>query len=65
MAILALVLAFLALMAQVLKVAAANLLTELVLGEEVLGEGEALVQAHRRLAALRDGCLVGLRRPRQ
>ena len=58
---LALVLALLGLGgAGVSKVTAAGLLAELVLGEEVLGETESLVQAQLRLAALEDGCLIGL-----
>lgn len=48
--------------ARVAEVAAANLLAKVVLGEEVLGEAEALVQAELRLAALGDGRLVGLDR---
>jgi hypothetical protein len=49
--------------AGVAEVAAADLVAELVLGEEVLGEAEALVEADLGLAALRDGRLVGLHRP--
>ena len=61
--VLALVLALLGLGgARVAEVAAADLLAEVVLGEEVFGEAEALVQAELRLAALGDGRLVGLDR---
>ena len=59
--VLALVLALLGLGgARVAEVAAADLLAEVVPGEEVLGEAEALVEAELRLAALGDGRLVGL-----
>ncbi|EEE59105.1 hypothetical protein OsJ_10963 [Oryza sativa Japonica Group] len=54
--------------AGVAEVAAANLAAELVLGGEVPGEAEALVQRHAGLAGLRDGRLVRLHRavaPRQ
>jgi hypothetical protein len=61
--VLALVLALLGLGgARVAEVAAADLLAEVVLSEEVLGEAEALVQAELRLAALGNGHLVGLDR---
>lgn len=46
--------------AGVSEVATSDLLAELVLGEEVLGKAESLVQAQLQLAALRDGCPIGL-----
>jgi hypothetical protein len=54
--------------AGVAEMAAADLLAELILGEEVFREAEALVQSEFRLAAFGDGRLIGLHRavpPRQ